>query len=357
MNSLELTTLLSVFATSLMFGCSPAPERGGSPGDLDDADVPALNEEPTDDDDATDASTDDDDATDSDDDDATDSDDDDATDSDDDDATDGDDDDAIDSDDDDATDSDDDDATGDAPIPVLCTDAFEENDELATAWAMTPADHAGLTVCADDEDWYGFELLAGDNLSAAITFLHADGDVDLKFVDAADTTLDSSTSTGDGEDVTATVDADGTYFVKVYRFGGAGEPAVDYDLSVEVGLPPSCPIDGFEDNDADTAAVPVSPGLNAALSVCEDDVDWYAFDVTEGQTVVVDAFFSDAEGDVDLHLTAPDGTAAVGSTSVDDDESAEVVGAMAGTWLLKVSLWRDDGTTHGNEYDLDLTVQ
>ncbi len=331
MSNLEIRTLLSVFATALTFGCSPQvlPEDDDV-SDLPDEEVPALG----DDDDATDEQADDDDATEeaADDDDATPVDDDDAT----------------------------EDAADDDDVPaVSCSDAYEENDTAELAASLGFGDYAGLTMCQGDDDYYAIAALAGDRLILDLSFVDEQGDIDVQLQDAAGAWVASGTTANDDEHLEADIEVDGLYFARVYRFGTDGEPIQDYSLSVDAGEipePVACPLDPWEDNDDEAAAASVSAGAYTAASICMDDPDWYAVDATEGQLLTVDLLFIDEEGDVDLRVVAPDGTY-TSSVSVSDDESLTVESTVAGTYLVRATLFADPGLEHGNTYDLNVSLQ
>jgi hypothetical protein len=49
----------------------------------------------------------------------------------------------------------------------------------------------------------------------------------------------------------------------------------------------SCRDDVFEDNDFDDEPAPIAPGSYAGLRACHLDADWYAFSVSDGDTITV----------------------------------------------------------------------
>lgn len=121
--------------------------------------------------------------------------------------------------------------------------------------------------------------------------------------------------------------------------------------------PPTCPVDQFEDNDSQAApTVGLTAGtLHSSLAACSMDDDYYAFDLGLGDTLRADVTFAHAEGDIDLHVITPANTTGASGTSVDDDETATYVATAAGRHLVRVFLYRDQGTTPGNAYGLRLT--
>ncbi len=326
MSTLEIRTLLSVFATALTFGCSPQvlPEDDDL-SDLPDEEVPALG----DDDDATEEVADDDDATEEA------------------------------ADDDDATPGDDDDSAPDEVPAVSCEDAYEENDTAELAASLGLGAYPGLTICQGDDDYYAVALLAGDRLVLDLSFVDADGDIDVQLQDAAGAWVASGTTANDDEHLEADIAEDGLYFARVYRFGTEGEPVQGYELSLDVGEVPEpvdCPLDPWEDNDDEASASIVGAGSFSGASICMDDPDWFAVDAAEGQRLTVDLLFIDEEGDVDLRVVAPDGTYS-SAVSVSDDETLTVESTLAGTYLVRATLFADPGLEHGNTYDLSVSLQ
>ncbi len=261
-------------------------------------------------------------------------------------------------DDDDSQPGDDDDSASDGVCPA---DLYEDNDEQNAAVQLTAGLYAGLTSCVDDEDWYGIEVPAGEQLSVALTFLDDEGDIDVTITDASGAFLAGSSSTTDDE-LAGPVDSDGGWmFVKVRLFADAGVVGGnDYDLELVVGAAPPpevCPTDVFEENDEQALATSLPVGSHSALTVCAADADWYAVEVGAGQTVSAQALFPHAEGDVDLTLYDANEAWLASAVSVTDDEDLTWTATDAATVYLKVVLYGDAGTVVGNDYDLDVTAQ
>lgn len=137
---------------------------------------------------------------------------------------------------------------------------------------------------------------------------------------------------------------------------------------VEV-LPPTanCPTIGpFEPNDDAVGAPSVLPGDSAAGHLCEGDrVDWYTIDLPAGAILVVDASFSDAEGDLDLWLfDQPQrnstsefiANSIASSASTSNDESVVWTAAQSGTYYIAMELYSDAGVSPGNDYTIDFAV-
>ena len=65
------------------------------------------------------------------------------------------------------------------PCATLGADAFEENDDCATAVSLSDGSFPGLTVFESDNDYFAVTVADGATLDASIIFLNANGDTDL----------------------------------------------------------------------------------------------------------------------------------------------------------------------------------
>lgn len=81
-------------------------------------------------------------------------------------------------------------------------DTLEQNDTCAAARAMTPGTSASLIVKSLDEDWYRATVASGGQITIALAFTDANGDVDLGLYAACGgALLASSTGTGNSESI------------------------------------------------------------------------------------------------------------------------------------------------------------
>ena len=95
----------------------------------------------------------------------------------------------------------------------VCTDAFEANDTVATARAITPGTYADLQICAGDRDVFR----SATARTVRITFHHGDGDLDMVGYAANGARLGASQGTGDSEQLS--VPAGGA--VEIVGYNGA----------------------------------------------------------------------------------------------------------------------------------------
>ena len=111
-----------------------------------------------------------------------------------------------------------------------CTDdQYEANNELDAATLLDAGTFQSLMLCPNDEDWYAFIVGPDSFFLAEITFIHADGDLDMYMYDEFGGQLDYSTTTTDDEIVGADTLPEGIYYLRVKGWQGAEN---DYDLEV-----------------------------------------------------------------------------------------------------------------------------
>ncbi|MFH1807832.1 MAG: IPT/TIG domain-containing protein [Pseudomonadota bacterium] len=121
--------------------------------------------------------------------------------------------------------------------PAVCTpDYYEENDSAADPGYMdTGFVVGGLTVCNNDEDYYGpFWLVAGQRIQVQLAFISALGDVDIELLqDLPDTypAVTQSTGVSNTEFMQYTASSAMGYFVRVYLASGtANRYTIQIDL-------------------------------------------------------------------------------------------------------------------------------
>jgi hypothetical protein len=194
---------------------------------------------------------------------------------------------------------------GPAPPPPVCpADAFEPNDAAGAALPITDARYAGLHVCELDDDWHSIPLLADTEVTIDATFLDTEGDLEMQMRSPTGTLLLVADSTTDNETLGPYRSAvAGDYQLRIHLNGDAGVTlGNEYSLDVSIGVPAICPVDVFEENDTDTAAVLLSEGTHTGLHVCNSDADWYLIPLAAGRVLTVESNFSHAESDLDLSL-------------------------------------------------------
>ncbi len=245
----------------------------------------------------------------------------------------------------------------DAPAPCIA-DSYEDNDTLANATTLTQGSFGGLSSCPSDDDWYTVSLQAGDTIEADITFLHSEGDLDLRLYDSAGTLLDISASLTNNESVgPQTVTSAGSYYIEVELNTDAGSTLGNsYALDLSVTAAP-CVADSYEPNNTKSTAAAITTGFTSGLNSCLSDQDWFSIELWAGDTIEVDANFAPADGDIDLYLyNESSSTAVATSVSFSSTESVSYTAPEDGTYYVNTRLYQDLGSVPGNPYTLETTI-
>lgn len=95
--------------------------------------------------------------------------------------------------------------------------------------------------------------------------------------------------------------------------------------------------DRFEPNDDRDRATAL--GANATvedLRIVDGESDYFALNLSRGESITATALFDDTQGDLDVALLGPDGTFVDSSNSVTDDETVSGVAGQNGTYYVRV---------------------
>ncbi|MBN2497191.1 MAG: lamin tail domain-containing protein, partial [Deltaproteobacteria bacterium] len=159
-------------------------------------------------------------------------------------------------------------------------DAYEDNDIVDDATAVSDGtDWSDLVLCSTDSDYYAVDLTANEEISVAIRFSHADGDLDMLLLDPSGVNaVATSNSSTDDEAIDHTAVETGLHYIAVFG-ATAGDQNV-YGLTVSVFddpcLPNPCtsaPADACVGN---LLASYLSPGTctdNAGTPECDYPID------------------------------------------------------------------------------------
>ncbi len=163
--------------------------------------------------------------------------------------------------------------------------------------------------------------------------------------------------------------ADGDYIVVVQADTTEEIEEADEDDNLAFGAlrvddDEACAPDGLEPNaspfEAGEDALPrvLEGGAYANLFSCRGDDDWYAVDLSEGQSLQVTAEFLNAEGDLDLVLYGADGETVIDeSAGFSDVEEVGLARAeAAGRYFIRVFMNPGD-VQHGvNRYGMNVEI-
>ncbi|WP_135305773.1 Hvo_1808 family surface protein [Haloarcula amylovorans] len=108
----------------------------------------------------------------------------------------------------------------------------------------------------------------------------------------------------------------------------------------------------FEPNDTFENATQLDPGDYTGLNVTEGDLDVYAVELSEGESLSAEIDFSHDRGDLDLFLLGPNRSTLQVSVSETDGENVSSVASEAGTYYLVVAGFQGAS----GPYDLRVTT-
>jgi len=229
-----------------------------------------------------------------------------------------------------------------AAAALLTDDRFEPNDSRSAAWNLgtisATTTYSGL-VMADSHDWYRFYLPATGTVddSVVLNFLNAQGDLDLRLYNAYGTRLRTSATINNGERISLSGLARGTYYIDAYGYLGAQNP--NYSLTINRRMP--LVDDAYEENDTRLAARDLGTLTDVKLIsnlVMADSSDWYSFTMNGAGTSAdyVAMSFLHSQGDLDLALYNSAGTRLRLSESATNAERISLSGLAAGTYYVRV---------------------
>jgi len=253
-------------------------------------------------------------------------------------------------------------------------DAYEPNDDCASAVLMSPGTYSNLLVQQTSEDHYEIVLAPGDTLDVQLSFLNANGDIDCYLYDNNGATCGDKASylvrgyTGtDNEDIqwVNNTGASQSYYLQVNLF--ASNPATEnsYDMDIQVTSVPPPSDDIYEENDNCAQAAPLTEGSYTGLIVKDTDEDFFTIDVPNGGTLDVYCSFSTSIADIDTYLYDSNSPNCGGEAGGDylvrgytgsNDEDMQWTNNTGSTqtYWIRVHIWNATGPQ--NTYDLDLTI-
>jgi hypothetical protein len=230
----------------------------------------------------------------------------------------------------------------------VAADWAEPNNTMSKAYNLGVIDGAktwpSLSIDSpSDADWFKFTLpaAAGADDCEKITFSDAVGDLDMVLYNSRGRMVDYSDGVTDQEEISLDGCGAGTYYLEVYGYRGATNPA--YTLAIES---PSTTIaaDGFEPND--TRATATNLGTLAShdsrwdnLTLGQSDEDWFTFTTTltgkAGDEVRVEAAQAPSSPDVALYDSG--GNLLDSSAPGAGSAWVSLNGRPAGTYYARVS--------------------
>ena len=220
---------------------------------------------------------------------------------------------------------------------------------------------SGLTICGQDEDWYAVFLPAGSGLRVSIRHPLADGDLDLDIFDAnnPEQPVDSSANFGVTTEsaVYDLAEEDTWALIHVYD-PGQDDVSISYDMSVEIVDGLACEDDFLDEaligNSMDDAAFFGIGAIVDDVTICAGDADWYATDLDDAQTLLVDIDFDAARGDLVLNIVDDSGASVAEGVAREDGTGKSAQWTANGAGIFWISVAGADGNV-ANGYSLSAT--
>jgi len=211
-----------------------------------------------------------------------------------------------------------------------CPDTYEPNENFYEAIEIVPGTDIDSYICSStDDDYFKFDVVAGQQITVDLTNLPED--YDLRLWDPNDNRVDiSNAGSTISEHIDYTAAMSGAYRVHVCGFDGVFDQLNPYRLRVEVGdtttptptatmtpggthtptptVTPTlgpCP-DTYEPNESFSEAIEIVPGIDIDSYICSStDEDWFKFYVSVGQVITVE--LTSLPEDYDLYFFGPNG--------------------------------------------------
>lgn len=163
-------------------------------------------------------------------------------------------------------------------------DMNEPNDGVEEA-TLAPESNQELSICeGGDQDYFKFELDAGNTVQVTISFSHAEADLDLKLVRNEQVVAISQTA-ADQETISFTASSEGVYHLIVYAFMNSdGAP---YEIDFDFAMPTGCVDDDYEENDNLSEAQVFQFPFNVDAVACPNDADFFPFLLQGGFETVI----------------------------------------------------------------------
>lgn len=257
------------------------------------------------------------------------------------------------------------------PPAELLPDRFEANGTRLTAKPLgnvqgtrtwdTLSIHTG-----SDADWFSFTTDATSSAGhlVRIDFLNVRGDLDLRLFDSAGGLLATAAGANDGEQLSLSGLAAGTYYVQVSGYNGAVQPSYQLTLVAPAGAVTRADrLDLAAANNTRLTATPLrnegSPKLAGVqtltdLNVHAADQDWFTFTTVgksgQGHSLLLAS--ETASGQIDLELYTAAGVRIGTSAGAGGLERLGLNGLAAGTYFVRV--WSPQGATGGYSLTVDV---
>ena len=215
--------------------------------------------------------------------------------------------------------------------PLECTDdAFEPNNTRQTAQNLPVGRAESLAICEADGDFFRFDASFGNLITFTVdSFIHADGDIDLRVLNDEGTIVGSSASVENSETVSYCARGSEAVYAQVFGYRGATNT---YAIEVEREAGACCVDDSMEPDDASATARP--NGSMIGGTICPGDDDFY--EVRTDGPATIEISVTHELGDINIELLSPTGVSLARSASPSSPETIRADVDRGGRYLLRV---------------------
>jgi hypothetical protein len=232
-------------------------------------------------------------------------------------------------------------------VPGTCQpDRSEPNDEQAKAFGVMPGTYRGLTLCAQDQDWFGVQLGRGDQLGVN---LDADPFSEMTFSTVIKDLTGRTVASGRLL-VSYVAPVAARYFVVV----SSTDPYQSFDLTLLLSRGTPCDDDTNEPNDDGAISTVLNAQTQIDGKVCPQDKDFFRLAVPAAKGVRASLInYDPGRGLLRLCLSSLDGATEYGCS----DDVAPLVTATAAQVAGQAVVVRVLGSTDriSNAYTLQVT--
>ena len=224
-----------------------------------------------------------------------------------------------------------------ATVPSGCGTAFEPNETLATAAAISSgvANSAAITTTTDNDY---FKIVTTVTSNIVYSLAGPSGvDYDMTIYNSSGTSIGSGTGSTASETVTLNNQAAGTYYIRVYGYNGANSATCYTITATTTAAPASCA--GTYDvstngTAAGAATIPFNTDIKGLISPSADN-DYYKFVITTGGTATIT--LTTLPADYDLVLYSSNGTTQLAISQNGSTTSETITRTYtAGTYYARV---------------------
>jgi len=228
-------------------------------------------------------------------------------------------------------------------------DALEPNDTKETAYDVTSelANANGdltissLSVTANNPDFY--KLVVSERSTLHVNFLFSPGngayDLDAYIYNSSMNEIAAGESGTPNEDMEIGDLAAGTYYIKIYGWGGATN-----SYAMHITRTAFSSDDSYEPNDTKATATNLTSAVIAAngqltlsnLAIVAGNQDWFKLTLSATSTINTTVTFTHANGNLDAQIfDASDNSLALGNSTT-NNESLSTATLSPGTYYLKI---------------------